>query len=332
MRHVTLVALPRALGSAITIPLEMLNAANDIAKARRQPSMHVKIDIASESEEVIGLAGGLEITTSTRLREIQSTDLVIVPGIWGNPARLKNRHSGIHQWLIKQNRNGAALCGVVTGSHILAEAGLLDGRSATTHWRFFDQFQKSYPLARLQRKRFITSMDQIYCTGSVNAARDLMLHFIEQLFDDSITQEVARHFTHELKRSYESLLLKHAETSSHHDEVVIKIQEFMQDNYMKPTKLNELADRFGMSQRSLNRRFKLATNTTPSNYLQELRIEQAKSLLKESNLCVSDIAAKVCVGDNSYFSSLFRKYNSVTPNEYRKLVRSKLFRAQGNST
>ena len=89
-----------------------------------------------------------------------------------------------------------------------------------------------------------------------------------------------------------------------------------------------MADRFGMSVRSLNRRFKLATNTTPLQYLQELRISHAKDLLKRSNLIISEVADRVGYQDASYFTGLFKKLNSVTPNEYRSLVRNKLFAAE----
>tara|TARA_B110000444_G_C18814644_1_gene584472 strand:- start:1168 stop:1878 length:711 start_codon:yes stop_codon:yes gene_type:complete len=231
-------------------------------------------------------------------------------------------------WLVEQYAAGSILCSIVTGSFFLAEAGLLNGKPATTHWRFFDEFKKRYPDIKLQRKRFITSDEKLYCTGSVNAVRDIMLHFVEQLYGESIANEIARQFTHELKRSYESLLLNEDQQRSHHDEEIIKIQEWLEQNYQTDVVISDLAEKFKLSARSLNRRFKLATNSSPLQYLQGTRIKHAKELLKQSNLAVSEVADMVGYQDASYFTSRFKKATAVTPIEYRSLVRNKLFLAE----
>lgn len=328
MKHVTIITIPKALGSTITIPLEMLSAANDISRARKQHSKLITIDLACVADKTVELSGGLIMQCDKTLQEIAKTDLVFVPGIWGNPRASVRKYSAMLSWLQTQFRQGSTICSIVTGSHFLAAAGLLDGKPATTHWRFFDQFQRHYPRVKLQRKRFITYADNLYCTGSVNAARDIMLHFIEQLYGESIANEISRHFTHELKRSYESLLLGEDQHSTHHDEVIIKVQEWLQENYSAQIHVSEVADSFKMGVRSLNRRFRLATNTAPLQYLQEIRISHAKELLKKSNLSVSEVADKVGYQDASYFAGLFKKLNAVTPNEYRRLVRNKLFVAE----
>ena len=329
MKHVTIIAIPGALGSCITIPLEMLSAANDIARARKQSNKLVTIELASgNGESKISLSGGLNIVCENKLADIDRSDLIFVPGIWGNPRSSVRQLPTMHQWLKTQYQAGSTICSIVTGSFFLAEAGLLDGKAATTHWRFFDQFQQQYPQVKLQRKRFITSADRLFCTGSVNAARDIMLHFVQQLYGESIANEISRQFTHELKRSYESLLLNKDQNRSHHDEEIIKIQEWLYDNFQRQLQISELASRFQLSVRSLNRRFKLATNTTPLQYLHELRITHGKELLKQSNLAISEVADMVGYQDASYFTSLFKKLNKVTPNEYRNLVRNKLFLAE----
>ena len=325
MKQVSIIAIDISLGSTITIPLEMLSAANDVARARKQDDKIVNIQIVGSDKKSVTLNGGLKVECAALLHEITHSDLIFVPGIWGNPKVVIAQHASMLDWLKLQYQRGSTICSITTGSHLLAEAGLLDGRAATTHWRFFDQFQQNYPKVKLQRKRFITSADNLYCTGSVNAARDIMLHFVELLYGDSIASEISRHFTHELKRSYESLLLNKDQQSTHHDEQIIKIQEWLQGNYSTDINISSVALRFGLSSRSLNRRFRSAANTTPRQYLQELRINHAKELLKQSNLAVSEVADQVGYSDASHFTGLFKKLNSVTPNEYRRLVRKKLF-------
>ncbi|PCJ25601.1 MAG: AraC family transcriptional regulator [SAR86 cluster bacterium] len=329
MKHVTIIAVPKALGSTVTIPLEMLSAANDIAKARRQLNKLVSIELASgSSSKDIVLSGGLSIQCNSNLWDITASDLIFVPGVWGNPRSSVKKLTTMRDWLKTQYLNGSTICSTVTGSYFLAEAGLLDGKAATTHWRFFDEFQQQYPKVKLQRKRFITSANKLFCTGSVNAVRDVMLYFVEQLYGESIADEISRQFTHELKRSFESLLLHKDQKRTHHDEEIIKVQEWLYDHFQEPIQIGKLAGEFQLSVRSLNRRFKLATNTTPLQYLQELRIDHAKELLKQSNLVISEIADLVGYQDVSYFTGLFKNINSVTPNEYRSLVRNKLFLAE----
>lgn len=326
IRHVTILVLPGALASTISIPLEMLGAANDIARAGRK-RQRVKVELVSLDREPAQLAGGLRVLPDRKLSELEQSDLVFVPGLWGNPRARLMRSLAICPWLRERHEEGARLCAITTGAIFLAEAGLLDGLPATTHWRFFDSFASSYPNVKLERKRFITRAQRIYCTGSVNAVRDLMLHFIDESFDSDVTAQVARHFTHELKRSYESMLLEADQQSSHHDETIIKVQEWLQENYAQSIQVTDIAKRFRLSVRSLNRRFRQATNTTPLQYLQEIRIEHAEGLLKRSNLVIAEVADRVGYQDASYFCSLFKRLNGVTPNEYRRLVRSKIFLA-----
>jgi transcriptional regulator GlxA family with amidase domain len=328
MTHVTIITVPKALGSTVTIPLEMLSAANDIARARRQRDKIVTLDVVSAKEKNVTLSGGLKVHCEKSINDIQKTDLIFVPGIWGNPKKTLNAYDGLCTWLRNQYNSNCTICSIVTGSYFLAQAGLLNGKPATTHWRYFDEFQNLFPKVKLQRKRFITSANNIFCTGSVNAARDIMLHFVQLLYGESIANEISHHFTHELKRSYESLILSKDQQATHHDELIIKVQEWLQENYANNLYVSEVAENFQLGTRSLNRRFKNATTTTPLQYLQELRIRQAKELLKKSNLSISEVADQVGYLDASYFTSLFKKLNNITPNEYRSLVRNKLFVAE----
>jgi transcriptional regulator GlxA family with amidase domain len=159
-----------------------------------------------------------------------------------------------------------------------------------------------------------------------------MLHFVEQLFSSAVADEVARHFMHEIKRSYESLLLAADPQDSHHDELIIKIQEWLQKNYQCEISMQVLSTQFGLNVRSFNRRFRHAANQTPVEYLQEVRLNQARELLKHSNLSIAEIAFAVGYHDVSYFTGLFQRQHSVTPNAYRRLVRTKMFNVANQPT
>lgn len=324
MTHVTFLAIPDALGTSITIPLEMLNAANELSLGSRR-ARPLQLEIAGSSRRDMRLAGGLVLKPHVSWRQLGHSDLIFVPGLWRSPLRFLRRYRDLSVWLAERHTAGSTLCSIGTGSYFLAEAGLLNNRPATTHWHYFDDFAARYPAVKLKRERFITLADRLYCTGSVNAGRDLVLHLIEQLFDERVADAVAHQFTHELKRSYESLLLDTQQRDTHHDELIIRVQEWMQANFARDLRLQQVADRFKLSLRSLDRRFRAAANSTPLQYLQEVRIDQARQLLKKSNLDVAEISDRVGYHDHSYFSALFRRLNGVSPSQYRRLVRSKLF-------
>ena len=142
------------------------------------------------------------------------------------------------------------------------------------------------------------------------------------MYGDQIANEVSRHFMHELKKSYATELLQQSQEGSHHDERVIQIQERLRSRFSEPTNMADMAQHFGMSVRTLNRRFKAATNKSPTEYLQSIRLGEAKGLLK-SNLNIAEIAHQVGYYDSSYFTELFTKAYGLNPKEYRRLVRNK---------
>lgn len=326
MKHVAILTLDQALASSVAIPLEMLSAANTIHRLRhpsRRPAL--QLSVVAATADMLTMTGGFTVAPNATLAQTPQSDLIFVPALWGNPRAAVVRNPALVAWISEQYHQGATACSIGTGSYFLAEAGLLDDRAATTHWRYFDEFERRYPAVRLQRKRFITHEDRLYCTGSVNAVRDVMLHFVEMLFSASVSDEVARHFTHELKRSHESMLLAVDQHHTHHDELIIKIQEWLQKNYQRDINMQALAARFGLNARTFNRRFRRAADTTPTEYLQEIRIRQARELLKHSNLSIAEIAFAVGYQDVSYFTGLFRRVHGATPNAYRRLVRTKLF-------
>ncbi|MBT6043290.1 MAG: helix-turn-helix domain-containing protein [Gammaproteobacteria bacterium] len=326
MLNVSVIGYRKVLGTSITIPIEMLNAADLINRIDGKSKDRLFMQLVSMDGSNIKLNAGLELVCNKSLADIQNTDMIILPALWGNPLGVVRQYPELIQWLREQQSKDTIICAAGTGSYFLAEVGLLNNKVATTHWHYFDQFSHTYPEVHLQRDRFITKAGNIYCAGSVNSMRDVMLHFIENYFSQPVADQVSRHFTHEIKRSYTSSFLKNSPQNYHDDENIIEIQEWMHSCYNDEITLESISEKFSISIRSLNRRFKQATEKSPMQYLQQVRIENAQELLKTSNLSIAEVAYSVGYPDNSYFSALFRKSISVTPKEYRNLVRKKLFK------
>lgn len=306
--------------------MEMLNAADLIARINHPKTSKLKLQIVSLDGTNIQLNAGLEILCKTKLKDVFRSDIIILPAMWGNPRGVIKKYPEFLEWLHKKSLEAPLICAVGTGSYFLAEAGLLDHKVATTHWYYFNQFENIYPKVELKRERFITKSGNIYCTGSVNSVRDVMLHIIEQHYGEEVANQVSSHFTHELKLSYESSFLNIAGQNFHDDETIIDIQEWMHQNFNLEINMLKLSRIFELSQRSLNRRFKEATGLSPVQYLQEIRLEKAKELLKTSNLAIAEVAFNVGYPDSAYFSVLFKRVVSLSPGEYRRLVRKKIFK------
>lgn len=325
LRHVTIIGFRKVLGTSITIPMEMLNAADLIRRINGSSDQRLHMQLATLDGGDLPMTAGLVLRCDCRLDSISETDLIIVPALWGSPKGVVKQSTPVIEFLRRQHEAGTPICAVGTGSFFLAEAGLLDDRVATTHWHYFNQFEALYPKVHLQRERFITRAGNLYCAGSVNSVRDVMLFFIEENYSADTAHQISRHFTHEIKRSYTAASLRHSPQEQHDDEAVINIQEWLHTRFHTHVTLATLAEHTGMSVRSLNRHFRRATGYTPMQYLQQIRIDNAKELLRETNLSISEVAASVGYNDCSYFTALFRKAISVTPREYRRLVRKKLF-------
>ncbi len=330
MLKVTFILSEHMLSTGLTLPLEQLHAAEAMARSdlphsqRSERLMHV--NLANISGESITTHTGISFTPNCTLDEIEQSDIVYLPALWRSPNRVLLSNRGLLPWLQQQFENGALIAGVGTGCFLMAEAGLLNNKPATTHWHYFDQFQARYPQVDLKRQYFITQAGNLYCTGSVNSLADLTIHFIQRYFSRTVASHVERQFFHEIRRAYESSVSYQETNTAHPDEDIMQIQIWLQDNHGKEINFQQLAEMFDMSVRTLNRRFKSAAGLTPLQYLQRIRLENAKDLLQTTNLAIGEVMFKVGYQDSAHFNALFKKHHGTTPGQYRTMVRAKLFR------
>ncbi|RRJ84529.1 GlxA family transcriptional regulator [Aestuariirhabdus litorea] len=325
MPQVTVIAVPQMLGTSVSLPMEMLHAADSYRHLSHTPHSPLQIQVAAMGPESILMAGGLRILPDTTIDQVQTSDLVLVPALWRNPVPVLRHCSPLVKWLARQHRGGAVLCAAGTGVCLLAESGLLDGRPATTHWYYFDRFSERYPRVHLQRDHFITEAEGLYCAGSVNSVADLMVHIIEQFYDRDIASRVEQQFSREIRKSYDQIYYSLSDARNHPDEAIIRVQQWLQDNHAREINSEQMAAQADMSLRTFNRRFRAATGLSPRQYLLRLRIEAAKELLRHSDLDINAIAAACGFNDDAYFARSFKRQERVTPSDFRRSVRSKLF-------
>jgi transcriptional regulator GlxA family with amidase domain len=326
VRHVTILALEQMLGSSAANPMEMLEAARARLKVNRANNADFKIDIAAPEMKSLSLLGGFQVRPNCVLSEIEATDLIVVPALWRNPANtIRNHKDTTIPWLRNQYLAGASIMAVGPGVSLVAEAGILDGKAATTHWHYLEQFSREYPRVNLQTKHLLTQSGRIYCAASVSSAADMMIHWLGLVFGKDLSLQVEQQFSPEVRNTFETKVF-HAEMGNQHpDEEVANVQRWLQQNLSKGLNVTALSRQAGLSTRQLSRRFKSVCGKTLGQYQQYLRCLEAKDLLKNTDMAVADIGMALGYSDISHFGRIFHRHFEQSPKAYRDKVRHKLF-------
>jgi transcriptional regulator GlxA family with amidase domain len=328
--QISLVIYQHVLATGLTLPLEMLLAGEAFAQRYDKSAIKLKTQLVSqESSPIISRAGLLfspdVVLNDQAIEEITIPNIIVVPSLWRNPRPVLKNQQKLISWLHYCWQQGSTLLAVGTGVCFLAESGLLDNHSATTHWYYVDQFKRDYPNVALKPDFFITQSERIYCAASLNALADIIVHIISQTYGRAAAQNVERNFSHEIRKPYEDQRYLEGAVDKHADELIAQIQFWLRTNLNSEVNLAELSQQFGLSQRSFSRRFKMATGMRATQYWQQLRIEAAKDLLASSNLSIQEVAYHVGYHDQGHLTRLFKQNLALTPKDYRAMVRKKLF-------
>ena len=221
-------------------------------------------------------------------------------------------------WICRHYEKGAHVASICTGVFLLAETGLLDGKSATLHWGFADIFRKRYPRVKLKQDQMYIDHGRLYCSAGVSAGLDLSLYLVEKFCGRKAAVASAKTMVLDMGRErqtpYEYLLAPR----DHGDPIIDKAQKWIEQNQTDPIDYERLARKFRISRRSLERRFRQAVGVTPLGYLQKLRVEHAKRLLEEGTQTFNEITYQVGYEDISFFRKIFIRLTGLRPKEYQQ--------------
>lgn len=328
--QVSLVIYQHVLATGLTLPLEMLLAGEAFARRYDKSTVRLNTQLVSQENKAIISRAGIQFLPDITLDRFANDedyvpDIILIPSLWRNPRPVLKKHTRLIAWLKHCWQQGSTLIAAGTGVCFLAESGLLDDHSATTHWHYVEQFKRDYPKVEIKPDFFITQSERIYCAASLNALADIIVHIIDQTYGRAAAQNVERNFSHEIRKPYEEQRYLEGAVDRHPDELITQIQFWLRTNLSSELSLSELSEQFGLSQRSFTRRFKMATGVRATEYWQQLRIEAAKELLASSNLTIQEISYHVGYQDQGHLTRLFKKNLSLTPKNYRAMVRKKLF-------
>ncbi len=267
-------------------------------------------------------SGGISIATDMSIANTCEFDVIYLPAFPYQGALamddMAKELQPLLDWLVSCWKRGTTIVTICTGSFLLAETGLLNGREATTTWWLEKQFHKRYPQVKLNGREMITEQDRLMCAGAMTSYQNMSIHLIERYATADLAIQCAKAMlidtSARAQSPYQNLLMDEASG----DPVVAKAQHWLQNHAKENIDQAELAIKMGVSQRTLIRRFKAELDRTPLSYLQNIRIETAKQLLENTTLPIIEVTERVGYADISSFSRLFKKRTGLTPAAYRQ--------------
>jgi transcriptional regulator GlxA family with amidase domain len=327
MINVTILAFDFVLPAALMGMHDLLYFAG-----RAQPddqAQRFNVRIASCDGRPVSTNNHLTLTPHCALQDIAHSDLYLVPTIGGEFERTLTQNPQVTEALKAIGENNSIIGSNGTGALFLAEAGLLDNRIATTHWTAETLFRERYPQVDLRSDQPLTHDGSIICDAGGVFWWDLGLYLIELFYDQATAANTAKLLLVDMDRVGQLSFSPLTNTKYHSDKTVLAIQSWIEEHQREAVAIDMLGKKFGLSSRSLIRRFKLATGLTPLNYLQAARIESAKRLLVRSNKSIEEVTNWVGYEDVSSFIRLFKRNTGLTPSSYR--ARYKAIRPQDSS-
>lgn len=268
--------------------------------------------------------GPMYVTNNIRLQPDGGLDgvpdLICVPEVAISPETpLAGRFPTEARWLGNCHRNGTILAAACSGAMLLAEAGLLEGRDATTHWLFCDALA-AYPGVRVHPRQalVITDGGRIIMAGGGTSWQDLALYLTARLGSVEEAMHLARLHLIDWHETGQQPFATLARARQSGDAVIARCQTWIAEHYAIPAPVSAMLAISGLSERSFHRRFKQATGLSPMEYVHTLRLEESKQMLEAGSLPVEQIAMEVGYEDASFFSRLFRREVGLTPAQYRR--------------
>jgi transcriptional regulator GlxA family with amidase domain len=320
MKEITILLLDQMFSSTAIGPMEVFRHAgslwNILTGSTLAPSFHVIT--ASADGRPVNCDGEIQIRPNVALKDVGKTDLIFVPTTGLSVDDVVERNAAIVPWLKRRSAKDVSIASVCSGVGLVAAAGLLDGKRATTHWGLAERFREKYPKVKWMPELMVTEDHGFYCGGGVNASLDLSIYLVERFCGHEIAVQTAKALLIETPRAWQSGFAIVPLKTDHTDDSISSAQEWMHGNFAKTFSLEEPARRVGMSVRNFVRRFKQATGDSPLIYLQKLRVAAAKRMLESNHRSMQEISDAVGYQDVAFFRSLFQRHTGVAPSAYRE--------------
>lgn len=319
MSEVGLVLYPRYHPAMVHGMTDLLGVASGFSVVRGGAPLRV-------THWSMNSAGAITRCHDTHPGTDRSPDVLVAPAIAPGPTHriLDDQEAAPYaRWLFERHAEGATLASSGCGAFVLAATGLMSGRSLTTHWSKADQLQASFPDAKVDASKVLIEDGDILTAGGMMAWTDLGLRLIDRILGPTIMVEAAQFFLIDPAGREQRHYSTFTPRLAHGDEAILKVQHKLQADPARSITVPDLAREVSMEQRTFLRRFKAATDMTPTEYVQHLRIGKVREHLQFTNDPIDRIAWAIGYSDVAAFRRIFVRLVGLSPSEYRRRFRSR---------
>ena len=316
MKNVCILVPESSVMQAIADPQYLFSAVNQfLAVSGKKPLFNVML-VGAKKE--IKLNDGLfSVHTDKQLKDIKKTDLVFIPALFGDMQNAISKNKNLIPWIKAQYNNGAEVASLCVGAFLLASTGLLNGKKCSTHWSFANEFRELFPEVELVDGSIITEEHRIYSSGGANSYWNLLLHLVEKYTNRETAILASKYFAIDIDRDSQAAFAMFKGQKEHHDNDILKAQNYIEKNIQEKITVDELADMVSVGRRSFERRFRQATNNSVLEYIHRVKIEAAKRSFETSRKNINEVMFDVGYTDTKAFRTIFKKITGLTPVEYR---------------
>lgn len=324
--HAVIVALPETSGSALYGMVDVLSVTGSVWQTLARNGTRTspfRVTVASVVGERFECGHRIPVEPAAVVDDIDDADLVILPELWLGPdEHLAGRYPSLVAWITARYRAGACVYSACSGALLLAETGLLDGREATSHWGYKDLFATRYPRVRFRPEPNLCFADEhgrLVTAGGTTSWHDLALHIIARHVSPGEAMRIAKVYLlkwhDEGQLPYQPLV----RPQPHGDAAVQACESWLAAHFHEAGAVARAVAHAGLPERTMKRRFKQATGLALIDYLQNLRIEEAKRLLESTGRPIDDVGFEVGYEEPSFFRRLFKRRTGLTPARYRRV-------------
>ena len=317
MRSISLLIFDEVVPSSVLGVLDLLNGVNRYLERSGEPPAF-SIELVATHRVNFALASSIQLIAHKTCTEASRPDLIIVPSFNVSDSTVLARNLDLVLWIQSMNAAGAEVASLCAGSYFLAEAGLLNGKEMTSHWAVMDDMRQRYPEIKVKSDLVITDQDGVYTSGGAFSSLKLILYLIEKFCGRETALWASKMYAIELDRSSQAHFAVFAGQRQHEDKEILDAQQYIEQHYQDDLSMETVSSVVHMGKRNFIRRFKAATNNTPYEYLQRVRIESAKKAIEQNDKDLTTIIDDSGYKDFKTFRTVFKRITGVSPQEYRK--------------
>jgi len=316
MKNVSILVPESSVLQAIADPQYLFSAVNQFMVTSGKKALF-DVQLVGLKKRITLNEGLYSVHTSQLLKNVDHTDLVVIPALRGDMKSAIAQNKKLIPWINDQYNKGAEVASLCLGAFLLASTGLLHHKKCSTHWGFQNEFREMFPEVELTDGSVITEENRVYSSGGANSYWNLLLHLVEKYTDRQTAILASKYFAVDINRENQSAFAMFQGQKSHTDKAIKQAQDFIENNIEEKITIQELSDLVMLGRRSFERRFKNVTNNSVLEYINRVKMESAKRSFETSRKNINEVMFDVGYTDTKAFRTIFKKITGLTPIEYR---------------